>query len=125
MKPLHFLIIVGGLASVSVASAPPASAGCEFGAIKYCGGCTVDRNITATPGATCHFTSWFAGGIVSAKTLVKPAHGIYARGNAYDFAYKIDPGYRGEDYFEFEFVYRTRFGSTEQVVVRNHVTIKN
>jgi hypothetical protein len=101
--------------------AEAAEAGCTLQDITYCDGCTLDQQMAITQFDACRIYPVFPNGIISSKTLVKPKHGAFGHSNASDFAYQVQKGYVGEDYFEYEFVYREQTGAKSRVVVRTHV----
>ncbi len=98
-----------------------AEAGCTLQDIQYCDGCTLDQQMAITRFDLCRIYPVFPDGIISSKTLVKPKHGVFGHSNASDFAYQVQKGYVGDDYFEYEFVYREQTGAKSRVVVRQHV----
>jgi hypothetical protein len=109
---LAFLVLCGS----------PAQAKCISPSFKFCDGCTVDASITTDNQSVCHFSYHSVGGIVSNRLRVRPHAGIYGISNITDAAYKPQPGYVGEDYFETEIVY-WNLSHQATTTVRWHVRI--
>eukprot|EP01037_Dinobryon_pediforme_P022365 gene22365-23501_t len=101
-----------------------AAAECRYPKIMYCDGCTVDLPFTITGGSPCRISQNFRAGIISMTTIVRPKHGIFAHASATDHAYLPEPGYRGDDYFEYEVVFRQQTGGTARTIVHTVARIQ-